>query len=179
MLSSMARSLGGGFGSRISNIPLVRGRLDESLARRSRRLVRENRAHHESLRRMGWLGGRLASMIDVVRGPGERGGSKEVREVKGELSKGLMARSCELVCEETELVGSDCVRVLRDACSASGLRMCAPIEDGRTVRKAGAGCVGDGYDSDKSCTSGPSPSPRSCSRPSLGSSWIGSANGST
>ena len=66
----MVISLGGGFGSRNSNnderdgwLALAASAEPESLSG-----VRANRAHHESDRRIGRLGGALASMMEVGRG---------------------------------------------------------------------------------------------------------------
>lgn len=80
-------------GSLISGIPV--DRRDVSLVLRSRKLVRENRDHQVSLRRMGWLGARLAPIMDDVNGVGECGGSREVREVsrEEETSNGLLGCS--------------------------------------------------------------------------------------
>lgn len=76
----MALSCGRGFGSLISSIP--EERLDASLTLRSRKLVRENRAHQLSLRRMAWdvvVG--LDPMMDDGGWPGKREYPTEAEDV--------------------------------------------------------------------------------------------------
>jgi len=116
-ISSMVSNRGGGFGSRMSIKPPFRE--EDSVPLRSSNDVFVKRAHHELLRRIGWLGGGFGSRIEE--GLGER---------NAPLDDPDPAYWSEFVwCDDDEFEREFC-----DTCSTSGESGTKSADGGSAVR---------------------------------------------